>query len=216
MPGRAIPIITGEIYHIYNRGVAKQPTFVNETEYQRMIRLAWFYRFIKPPIRYSKFNKLSKAIQDNFIQNMPNNPKLVEIYAYAFMPNHFHILLKQLVDGGIALFTNKITNGYTKFKNDKLDRVGPVFQGTYKATLMESDEQLLHTHRYILLNPYTSRIVNSFNELQSYRYCSLFECLQPQNAYICDTQQILTHFNNLDSYLTFLQNNLAYQRLLKK
>ena len=60
MPGRVTPLVTDEIYHVYNKGISKQPTFTTKKEYQRAILAIEFYRVSNPPIRLSKFLELEK------------------------------------------------------------------------------------------------------------------------------------------------------------
>lgn len=78
---------------------------------------------------------------------------LVEILCYCLMPNHFHLLLKQVTDNGIPEFMKKLGTGYAYYFNLKNERQGHLFQNTFKAVLMENDTQFLHLSRYIHLNP---------------------------------------------------------------
>ncbi|OGI65399.1 hypothetical protein A2647_02730 [Candidatus Nomurabacteria bacterium RIFCSPHIGHO2_01_FULL_40_24b] len=64
---------------------------------------------------------------------------MVAIIAYCLNPNHFHFILKQLVDGGIAKFMQKLQGGYTYYFNVKNSRTGSLFQGTFKSHLMNSE-----------------------------------------------------------------------------
>ena len=59
MPGRGIPLVTGGFYHVFNRGVAKLPTFISQQDYYQAILGLNYYRFVKPPIKLSRFKKLS-------------------------------------------------------------------------------------------------------------------------------------------------------------
>jgi putative transposase len=68
------------------------------------------------------------------------------------MGNHFHLLLKQVKEGGISDFMKKI-GGYVSFFNKKHDRKGTLFQGRFRATLIKTEEQLKNTFCYIHTNP---------------------------------------------------------------
>ena len=81
----------------------------------------------------------------------PESP-LVEIHAFALMDNHFHILAKQIKENGISNFMNKL-GGYSYYFNKKYKRVGPLFQGRFKAILVRTDEQLKNVFVYINTNP---------------------------------------------------------------
>ena len=69
------------------------------------------------------------------------------------MPNHFHILVKEISDHGISLFMEKLSTGYSKYFNTKYRRVGPLFQGRFKARRIDNDEYLKYLTAYIHLNP---------------------------------------------------------------
>ena len=69
------------------------------------------------------------------------------------MPNHYHFLIKQENEEDLTSFMKSLMTRYSQYFNFKYKRVGPVFQGRYKAVLVESEEQLLHLSRYIHLNP---------------------------------------------------------------
>src|SRR3989344_6077012 len=146
MPSRIIPFINNHFYHIYNRGSEKRPIFENQRDYQRFLKTLIYYQIEGPKPRFSKFPSLA-------ITKLDENRKLVEILAYCLMPNHFHLLLKQVRDKGITEFLSNLSNSYTKYYNTKYNRVGHLFQSEFKAVIMESNEQLLHVSRYIHLNP---------------------------------------------------------------
>jgi putative transposase len=78
---------------------------------------------------------------------------LVSIGAYCLMPNHFHLLLTPLVDGGISKFMLKLQTGYSMYFNKKNDRVGALFQGVFKSQHMDDDIYLRYIYSYIHLNP---------------------------------------------------------------
>src|SRR3989344_7368319 len=153
MSDRRTPLVKGEYYHIFNRGVARQPTFLNRNDYKRALLTLSYYRFSSPPVRLSRFKEFSQEERNRIALNMQKKKKFAEIISFVFMPNHFHLLLKQTVNNGISHFLSKFTNSYTKYFNTKYNRVGPVFQGVFKSVHIESDEQLMHLSRYIHLNP---------------------------------------------------------------
>ena len=78
---------------------------------------------------------------------------LVEIIAYCLMPNHFHLLLREIEDGGISKFMQKLTTGYTMYFNKRRERNGALFQGRFKATHVADDRYLRYLISYIHLNP---------------------------------------------------------------
>src|SRR3989338_4038652 len=123
----------GNYYHIYNRGVEKRNIFMGRRDYQQFLLTMDFYHKNPLPAKLSDFKRgIEKA------KKIENQIDLVGIYSYCLMPNHFHILLKQNVDGGITKFLRKFANSYTSYFNTKYDRIGPLFQGTFKAKLIEN------------------------------------------------------------------------------
>lgn len=78
---------------------------------------------------------------------------LVAIVAYCLMPNHFHLLVHELQEGGLSKFMQKVITGYTMYFNKKNDRNGSLFQGKFKATHVADDRYLRYLISYIHLNP---------------------------------------------------------------
>lgn len=214
MSQRREPLVTGYYYHIFNRGVARQPTFISSYDYSNAKLGLSYYRFKDPQIPLSRFKELSIERREEFLANMVNEEKLVEIHAYVFMPNHFHFLLKQLKDGGISQFLSKFTNSYTRYFNMKHNRVGPVFQGRFKSILVESTEQLVHLSRYIHLNPVASAVVKE-NELLDYKWSSLRDYLDGKSS-IVSLQDVLSTFSNPEKYRGFVFDHAAYAEELEK
>lgn len=166
MAGRKIILATNEFYHVYNRGVARQPTFLTKWDYQQTILALSYYRFINPPLKLSRFKELSYEQRQKYFSDLEGmGDKLVDIISFVLMPNHFHFLLKQAADGGISKFLSQVTNSYTRYFNTKHKRVGPLFQGTFKAVHVETDEQLIHLSRYIHLNPLVTFLVKEKGSL---------------------------------------------------
>lgn len=204
MPYRITPLIGGQIYHIYNRGVERRRIFENTRDYQRFFKTLTYYQLTGPKPKFSHFNQ-SNPFKPNF------NKKIVEVIAYCLMPNHFHLLVKQLSENGISEFVSKLTNSYTKYYNIKYFRVGPLVQGQFKAVLMENDEQLVHLSRYIHLNPLVSNITKN---LDHYQWSSYQEYINGHEG-ICNKDLILEHFTSPQSYKQFILDQADYTRQLE-
>lgn len=96
------------------------------------------------------FNVLKEFVARERIYKKP----LVRIMADCLMPNHFHLILEELEEGGTSLFMQRLGVGYTKYFNKKYDRVGSLFQGPFKSVAIENDLQLKYLLIYInILNP---------------------------------------------------------------
>ncbi len=213
MPGRKVPFITDEIYHVFNRGNNKQPTFFNTSDYRRALFTTEFYVTKNPPVSLSRYLNTNEEIQELLMQQMKLQEKQVEILSFVLMPNHFHFLLKQLSDGGISNFIGKFQNSYTKYINTKYHRDGALFLDQFKGVRIEDEEQLLHVSRYIHLNPFTGFVVKSLQEVELFPWSSYKVYLTEEES-VVNTKIILEHFPSVSAYKTFVSDQASYQREL--
>lgn len=153
-----------QIYHIYNRGVEKRKIFLDEKDYFRFIHDLFEFNDSNPAINlFYYFNPQSSEVQPHYFEKEQKPRKLlVEILAFVLMPNHFHLLLRQKKEGGIIKFMQKL-GGYTMYFNQRYERVGPLFQGRFKAVLIKDHSHLIHLPYYIHLNPMELIIQNWLN-----------------------------------------------------
>lgn len=98
----------------------------------------------------SEVLKAPKRLQDILLQDQE---PLVEIYAFALMPNHFHICVKSLVDDGISIWLQRACNSYARYYNIKYHRKGILFMGRFQCVPVTEDRQLFHLFVYIHANP---------------------------------------------------------------
>lgn len=211
---RNVVLATEEIYHIFNRGVERRPIFTHKWEYRRALDTISYYRFLESPIRYSKYITLEKKRRIQLLEALLTSKLQVDILAYCLMPNHFHLLLKQAADAGISRFVSKFCDSYSKYFNVKHDRVGPLFQGPFKAVRVESEEQLIHLSRYIHLNPTSSFLIKE-SELDSYPWSSLPEYLAPQGNTVSNPKCIGGLFKSPGKYRDFVHNQIDYAQKLE-
>lgn len=205
-----------EIYHIFNRGVEKRPTFMDKRELDRGIKTLDFYRFANLPLKLSKFLVLPESERVKLTQEMYRKyKKLVEIICYCLMPNHFHFLVKQIKKNGVSTFAANFTNSYTKYFNTKHERVGPLFQGLFKAVRVESDEQLIHVSRYMHLNPVSSFLIKP-KQLEDYPWSSYPEYLDISHNKIADREIVLDMFASKEAYKQFVMDQVDYARQLEQ
>lgn len=215
MPLRTIPLIIGQYYHIFNRGVARQPVFLNKRDYERFIHTLSYYRYVHPPVKLSRLLHLPKKEREKLMLSLEvKGEKMVEIICYVLMPNHFHLLLKQNTDGGISTFIRLAVNSWTRYFNTKHNRPGSLFQGAFKAVRVESDEQLIHLSRYIHLNPLVSYLVKE-KDFLSYPWSSLPEFLNGTSILV-NTAPVLSHFSSPGKYTEFVFNQADYGKQLEK
>ncbi|MBI2021972.1 transposase [Candidatus Daviesbacteria bacterium] len=217
MPYRRIPLITGEIYHVLNRSIARQPIFLTEKDYHRALDILEFYSYERPILRFSHYNRLQAKQKSEFLINLKNKGKRqVDILAFCLMPNHFHLLMKEIQLGGISTFMRNFQNSYAKYFNLKSERTGAVFQSMFKAVRIETDEQLVHVCRYIHLNPLTSFILKDSKELESYFWSSYPFYLEKARNRTVTTGLILSLFSSLQQFTDFHLNQIDYQRRLEE
>ena len=215
MPGRILPLVTGQIYHVFNRGIDRRVTFSGAKEYQRAVQTCDFYSHARPPVKLSRYLSLGQEKQNEIISMLRTKETLVSIICYCLMPNHFHLLLKQESENGISKFLSNLQNSYTKFYNTKHNRNGPLFMDQFKAVIIETEEQLIHVARYIHLNPFTGYVVKKLTDLESYPWSSLPTCLDP-NSSATKNNLIMSYFSSKLSYKEFVFNQGDYQRKLKR
>jgi len=157
---RKVKLEMEEFYHLYNRGVEKRAIFQNSSDYKRFLILLYIANS-NQPLHIKDFGFIT--IEEIFKQD--RGEPLVAIGAYCLMPNHFHLLITPLVDGGISKFMLKLQTGYSMYFNKKNDRVGALFQGTFKSEYIDNDVYLKYIYAYIHLNP--AKLKNSNWKTQS-------------------------------------------------
>lgn len=212
MPYRKTPLVTNEIYHIFNRSIAGQPIFLNNRNYQRALDTVNFYRFEKPNLRFSHYNRLPDQQKNDFLENLKLHVKRIKIFAYSLMPNHVHFVIKQLTENGIASFMSNFQESYAKYFNIRGERTGALFQSMFKAVRIETQEQFIHVVRYVHLNPLTAYVLKEFSELETYPWCSFAEYIGTQNHGIVDKEEILQHFASVSKLRKFTLDQIDYQR----
>jgi putative transposase len=146
--GNRIPFEIGEWYHCYSRGVDKRNVFNKKADYQRFIQGLYLSNSTEP-IHRSDLNQHSHEE----IFQIPRKDTLVAIGAYALMPNHFHLLLKEKSENGIARFMQKLGTAYTMYFNIRNERVGNLFVKPFRSKHVEDDRYFKYVAQYIHLNP---------------------------------------------------------------
>jgi len=216
MPGRKVPLVTDEIYHVFNRGIASQQIFDTKWNYYRLLDLIKYYQYEDNPGRFSTFKAMSVTDREKLLSELrKSSKKYIKFFSYCLMPTHIHLLIKQVVDNGISKFMSQITNSYTRYFNNRTNRRGPLFQGKFKAVRILTEDQLLHVSRYVHLNPYSSHLVKTIDDLVEYEFSSLPEYIRDDKNSLCSKELILGYFKNIESYKKFVLNNADYQRSLQ-
>jgi REP element-mobilizing transposase RayT len=142
MPRKARIDAPGALHHIIVRGIEKRKIFKDNTDRQRLIE------------------RLGAILNDS----------QTFCYAWALMPNHFHLLLKTGLTP-IATIMRRLLTGYAVYFNRRHRRWGHLFQNRYKSILCQEDNYLLELVRYIHLNPLRAEKVPDLKKLERYAYC---------------------------------------------
>lgn len=214
MPQRSVVLANNEIYHVFNRSIAKENIFAQnqKVNLNKALEIINFYRFPQK-IRLSRFKLLPKELKKQYLDALNDIAPLVEIYAFAFMPNHFHFLLKQIKDKGIATFIANFQNSFAKVFNLNNDRNGALFQNAFKAKRVITDEQFTHVSRYIHLNPVTSYMIE-FDKLVNFAWTSFPAYTANGQIPFIDSAFLLKMFSSKEEYVKFVADQADYQRNL--
>lgn len=146
-------IITGNVYHVLNRGVDKRKIFLDDKDH---------YRFIHDLYEFNDINSVNNITHkfrnmDYKDSGSPYNSKirepLVDILAFCLMPNHYHLLIKPRFDDSLVKFMTRLNMGYAKYFNEKYERKGVLFEGRYKLVPVADERHFIHIPYYIHLNP---------------------------------------------------------------
>jgi putative transposase len=143
------------IYHVFNKSIAKFKIFPNHSFYVRFLELITYYKN-NPFIKFSEYKKLKNKLKS---ANCKNNDPIVQIIAYCIMPTHFHLVIYEKENKALSHYMRRILDSYTRYFNKKTKRQGPLWVGKFKKVLVTSDEQLLHLTRYVHLNPVSAGLV---------------------------------------------------------
>lgn len=211
---RSIVLSNGQLYHVFNRGIDRQPVFTTKREYERMMTTLWYYRFEHPGASLSYYLDLGVEEKKQFEKKLVMKPPAVSLLAYCLMPNHFHVVLRQEMNEGIRSFVGNVTNSYTKYFNMKRKRIGPLFQGTFKSVYVETDEQFLHLTRYVHLNPIMAYLCKVY-DLASFPWSSYREYLEPSTMKLCQ-KEVVQSLMSLKHYDTFVTNQVDFSKNLAK
>lgn len=186
--------------------------FTRQTELIRILDLIGYYRF--PQIsKFSQYKNLPNDVKEKYQTDFEKLTPLVEIYSFSIMQDHYHLLIRQLVEDGIKTFTSNFQNAYAKYFNTKKARYGSVFSNPFKAKWIENDEIFLHVSRYIHLNPVTSFIIK-VDELSDHPWTSYPIYVGKNTGTFINTELLLGIAGSAPKYRKFVENQVDYQRKL--
>ncbi len=209
-------------YHIYNRGVDKRDVFLDDGDYFRFLRSMREMNNNSTDSQrdYEKRKAFSEEKSDEKKLSLGyprlsflDEPNLVSFIAYCLNPNHYHFLVKQKTEKGIERFMHKLGLGYTKYFNKKYNRSGSLFQGTYKAVAVKTDEQLQYTSAYINAN----YEIHKMGRADTWKWSSYQDYLNKRKGTLCDKNIILEYFdNNVKKYQDYIAEVVNNSKQIKE
>ena len=213
---RKNPFITDQYYHIYNRGIDKRLIFTTNTDYKRFIILLYLTNSIKSVDLSRILNRQHKKYNDIF--KIKKEGILVSIGSWCLMPNHFHLLVKQEVDGGITKFMKKLGTGYSMYFNKKYDRQGALFGGPFKSKLIgEDDNYMRQLFAYIHLNPldlnYPEWEKDNFKNKEMEEFLNLYRYSSYQD--FININRVENKIINLKNFPEYFKEENSFQDFIK-
>ena len=190
----------GEYYHIYNRGVDRRAIVADKYDSDR---------FMQCLLEFNNVELIGSIYENSFRKTqlgslVPKSKNLVNIVCYCLNPNHFHLILEAVSEKWIEKFMHKVGSGYTSFFNNKYKRSGSLFQGTFKAKHVSTNEYLKYLSAYINLNNQVHKIDGEISKLVR---SSWNEYLENKKG-ICSKQIILGQFKNKMDYKKYCLDSL--------
>jgi len=193
---RDAPFLENHIYHIYNRGAHKADIFLDHLDYARF-QLLLFIANTSDRVHVANLIKKHKNRDKgltfiSIFKNEVTESPLVDILSYTLMPNHFHIVLRQRIEGGVTEYMRKISTAYTMHFNTRHLHSGALFQGRFKSKHVGGGDYLRWLFAYVALNPLDVRFpgwkengvtnqAEALSFLKTYQFSSFPDMVAKQN-----------------------------------
>ncbi len=156
MPYRKQQLVNGEIYHVVTRRIEDNLLFKNIDDYYRGIFSIYEFNNSKSiTIRERRALRVQIKARRDPTPVIDDRELFVQILTFCLMPNHIHLLLRQLQDKGISKFMQKFGAGYAAYFKNKyeLEQKGYFYQGRFISVPIKTDDQLKNVFVYIHTNP---------------------------------------------------------------
>lgn len=203
--------VTDGYYHVYNRGVDKRAIFLDQQDYT--VFLGFLENYLMPKEKETLEAQLSepgisgidkqKILKQLRINNFHEE---ITMLTYCLMPNHFHFFIKQKSKTALDTFMNSLLTRYVMYFNKKYDRQGRLFQGVYKAVLVEEEPYFLHLSAYIHRNPLS---LSKGKYVITGQPSSYLDYLGNQTTEWVKPEEILSYFSKTNP-------TLSYQEFVKQ
>ena len=139
------------------------------------------------------------------------------VHAWCQMTNHYHLLV-ETADGNLSRSMRQLNRVYTQRFNRRHDEVGHLYQGRYKAILVQKESYLLELTRYVVLNPLRAGMVEELEEWPWSSYCATTGLYKPPQW--LDTDWLLSQFGRdrtsaISDYRRFVMDGKGVSSPLK-
>ncbi len=191
-----------EFYHIFNRGVDKRSIFSRPADVDR---------FLQCMVEFNTRDPIGSLYQLSFQKQKKMTSKkdsLVNVICYCLNQNHFHMILEQVSEKGIEKFMHRLGTGYTHYFNKANRRTGSLFQGSYKAIHIDSNEYLLYLSAYVSLNYRVHQLSSLAAKLVRSSWGEYMKKSHGAQS-ICVKNVIMKQFSDVEEYTSFAENALA-------
>ena len=145
---RVDPHGVGSIMHVVKRGT-RGADIVRDDKDRRHFKESLFY--LNDVHKIPNFRKLEELVAPYRPQEWPERKPLVAVLAWTLMPNHFHLILEEISDGGIAKFMQRLCGSMSARFNARHEEKGSLFQGPYKGRIVVGDADLRWLASYVMV-----------------------------------------------------------------
>jgi len=209
---RKIKIVEQEYYHIINRGNNKQLIFKDDRDRIRFLFLILFLQSsatiynISRQVKYFEKNKLFK-VSDDVLNGIIRNRE-VELIAFVLMPNHFHLVVRELKAGGISQYMQRVSGAHARYFNIKHSNSGHLFQAPFQIVHIKDDNQLLYLSAYVHRNP---REIKEWTNKEYLYPWSSYQDFVGENRWgeLLKPDIILDQFSSKEKYKSFVESSGA-------
>jgi REP element-mobilizing transposase RayT len=181
MARRNVPFLPNHYYHIYNRGAHKANLFLSDKDYLLLLQQI-------------------KCHLKEFA---------ITVIAYCLMSNHFHFILRQNGQAKISDFMQAVFHSYSMSFNQFHRHSGTLFEGPFRAILIDRNEYLLHLCRYIHRNPLEAGMVL---KPEQWRYSNYAEFIGKRRGTLVDYQFVAMNFGSPEAYEEFVMNYIPPEK----
>ncbi|MBU2219081.1 transposase [Patescibacteria group bacterium] len=218
---RKTPFVSGEYYHIYSRTILNVPEFRDNRNAERLAQSFLIANSTESTRAFQFLRNHEDATIEDAVEIAKTGEKLVDVLCYCIMPDHYHLLIKELKDNNISNFMRKCNISISKYVNIKNDRRGTLFESRFNSKHIDTNEYLLHLSLYIHLNPLDFISGREWREnklkdwpsakkkLFDYPWSSLKSYINENDNYkdsiISGTEIIKDQFKDVKEYELFLQ-----------